>query len=132
MQSILWRNVENEIEGAAFRLNDIYWTEFVPAADRLQFLRFKERKFGRGCIDQWHKGQKSWLKQLEERLLPFEMMLTHLPFILDERPRFVDFDLFGMLENFLYSGHYHLPRRHKQIQQWHRRMQTARHTDFRA
>ena len=132
MQSILWRNVENEIEGAAFRLNDIYWTEFVPAADQLQFLRFKERKFGRGCIDQWRKGQKSWLKQLEERLLPFEMMLTHLPFILDERPRFVDFDLFGMLENFLYSGHYHLPRRHKQIQQWHRRMQTARHTDFRA
>ena len=132
MQSILWRNVENEIEGAAFRLNDIYWTEFVPAADRLQFLRFKERKFGRGCIDQWRKDRKSWLKQLEERLLPFEMMLTHLPFILDERPRFVDFDLFGMLENHLYSGHYHLPRRHKQIQQWHRRMQTAHHTDFRA
>jgi glutathione S-transferase len=132
MQSILWRNIENEIEGAAFRLNDIYWTEFVPAADQLQFLRFKERKFGRGCIDQWRKGQKSWLKQLEERLLPFEMMLTHLPFILDERPRFVDFDLFGMLENFLYSGHYHLPRRHKKIQQWHRRMQTAQHTDFRA
>jgi len=130
VQSILWRNIESEIEGAAFRLNDIYWTEFVPAKEQLQFLRFKERKFGRGCLDQWRKDQKSWLKQLEERLLPFEMMLTHLPFILDESPRFVDFDLFGMLENFLYSGHYQLPERHERIQQWHRRMKTARRADF--
>ena len=77
----------------------------------LQFLRFKERKFGRGCLDQWRKEQKLWLKQLEERLLPFEEMLTHQPFLLGDQPRFVDFDLFGMLENFLYSGHYELPAR---------------------
>jgi hypothetical protein len=34
----------------------------------------------------------------------------------------VDFDLFGMLENFLYSGHYQLPAAHSQIKNWHRRM----------
>src|SRR5208283_4299688 len=73
VQSILWRQIENEIEGAAFRLNDIYWKENVPAAEHLQFLRFKERKFGRGCLDQWRRDQKIWLQQLEERLLPFEM-----------------------------------------------------------
>ena len=56
---ILWRFIENEIEGATFRLNDIYWQENVPAAEQLQFLRFKERKFGRGCIDQWREEQKS-------------------------------------------------------------------------
>jgi glutathione S-transferase len=122
VQSVLWKFIENEIEGAAFRLNDIYWRENVPAADQLQFLRFKERKFGGGCIDQWRKDQKIWLKKLEERLIPFEIILTHQAFILDDQPRFVDFDLFGMLENFLYSGHYHLPARHKQIQQWHQRM----------
>ena len=130
VQSILWRCIENEIEGATFRLNDIYWKETVPASDQLQYLRFKERKFGRGCLDQWRLDQKGWLQQLEERLLPFEMMLTHLPFILEDRPRFVDFDLFGMLENFLYSGHYRLPERHKQIQSWHRRMKKVKHTDF--
>src|SRR5580658_7821025 len=95
---IVWRFIEDQIEGACFRLNDIYWKEFVPKADQLAFLRFKERKFGRGCLDQWRKDQKYWLKQLEEKLLPYEMMLTHLPFILEERPRFVDFDLFGMIE----------------------------------
>ena len=130
VQSILWRNVENEIEGATFRLNDIYWQENVPAREQLQFLRFKERKFGRGCIDQWRKDQKYWLKQLEEKLLPFEMMLSHRSFILDEYPRFVDFDLYGMLNNFLYSGHYQLPKRHKQIREWHQLMSQLKRSDL--
>ena len=122
VQSVLWKFIENEIEGATFRLNDIFWKENVPSAEQLQFLRFKERKFGRGCLEQWRKDQKLWLKKLEDHLIPFEIILSHQEFILDDQPRFVDFDLFGMLGNFLYSGHYHLPTRHKQIQQWHQRM----------
>ncbi len=122
VQSVLWKFIENEIEGAAFRLNDIFWRENVPAAEQLQFLRFKERKFGRGCIEQWCKDQKLWLKKLEERLIPFEIILTHQAFLLGDQPRFVDFDLFGMLENLLYSSRYHLPARHRQIQKWHARM----------
>ena len=126
VQTILWRYIENEIEGATFRLNDIYWKEFVPRAGQLPFLRHKERKFGRGCIDQWRAQQKNLLQQLEERLIPFEMMLADKPFLLDDRPRFVDFDLLGMLDNFLYSGHYKLPARHKRIQQWHRRLSSMK------
>ena len=122
VQCVLWKFIENEVEGATFRLNDIYWKENVPAAEQLQFLRFKERKFGRGCIDQWRKDQKIWLQKLEEYLIPFEIILTHQEFLLDTQPRFVDFNLFGMLGNFLYSGHYKLPARHKQIQQWHHHM----------
>lgn len=128
VQSILWRYIENEVEGAGFRLNDIYWEEFVPLADRLMFLRHKERRFGRGCIDQWRAQQKDLLKQMEYRLLPFEEMLMCQPFLLGDRPRFVDFDLYGMLGNFLYSGHFQLPVRHKQIQQWYRRMATLKIT----
>ncbi len=115
VQSILWRSIENEIEGAAFRLNDIFWKENVPAAEQLQFLRFKERKFGRGCLEQWRAEQNAWLAQLERLLLPFEEMLAHNSFLLGEAPRFVDFDLFGMLENFLYSGHYKLPAAHPHV-----------------
>jgi glutathione S-transferase len=122
VQSILWRFIENEVEGATFRLNDIYYRENAAAADHLQYLRFKERKFGRGCIEQWLNEQNLWLKRLEASLVPFEQMLLHQAFLLGKCPRFVDFDLFGMLENFLYSGHYQLPTRHKQIKLWHRRM----------
>jgi glutathione S-transferase len=130
IQSILWRCIEDDIEGASFRLNDIYWKEFVPQSDRLRFLRHKERKFGRGCIEAWRGQQRELLRQLEERLVPFEDMLASKPFLLDARPRFVDFDLFGMLENFLYSGHYKLPAAHPQIRRWHRRMAAVKHRDF--
>jgi glutathione S-transferase len=122
VQSILWRYIESDIEGPAFRLNDIYWREMVPANDRLRFLRHKERKFGRGCIDQWRAQKKEMLAQLEQRLLAFEEMLMYHPFLLGNRPRFVDFDLFGMLGNFLYSGHYRLPSAHTQLGKWHRVM----------
>ena len=126
VQSLLWRNIENEIEGATFRLNDIYYRENLPAADHLQYLRFKERKFGRGCIDQWRRDQQVWLKKLAIGLAPFEQMLAHSEFLLDSRPLFVDFDLFGMLENFLFSGHYVLPKSLPQLRAWHRRMKTLR------
>lgn len=122
VQEILWRYIENEVEGAGFRLNDIYWKEIVPASDRVRFLRHKERKFGRGCLNQWRAQQKEWLAQLSHRLAPFEEMLIHRSFLLDDRPRFVDFDLAGMLGNFLYNGHYRLPRAHPRIRQWYTRM----------
>jgi glutathione S-transferase len=126
VQSVLWKFIENEIEGVCFRLNDIYWRENVPTAEQLQFLRFKERKFGHGCLEQWRKDQKVWLKKLENLLIPFEIILSHQEFLLDDQPRFVDFNLLGMLDNFLYSGHYKLPARHKQIQKWHQRMPVSK------
>jgi glutathione S-transferase len=122
LQSILWRYIENEIEGVGFKLNDVYFKEFVVKADQVSFIRHKERKFGRGCLEQWRAQRKDLLKKLEANLVPFEQMLLHRPFLLGERPYFVDFDLFGMLENFLFTGRYKLPARHKQIQQWHRLM----------
>ena len=122
LQSLIWRHIENEIEGSCFRLNDIYWQEFVPKSDQLRFLRYKERKFGRYCIDQWRAQQKDLLKQLSEKLIPFEQMLLHKPFLLDAAPRFVDFDLFGMLSNFLFSGHYKLPKAHLCLNEWFGRM----------
>lgn len=122
VQSILWRYIEGEIESVGFKLNDIYWEEMVPGSDRMGFVRHKERKFGRGCLQQWREQQKSLLAQLEKRLVPFEEMLLRKPFLLDQRPHFVDFDLFGMLGNFLYSGHYRLPARHTRLKVWYRRM----------
>ena len=126
VQSLVWKTIENEIEGATFRLNDIYYKENVTAAHHLQYLRFKERKFGRGCIDQWRAQQKDWLKKLENGLVPFEQMLAHSTYLLAERPVFVDFDLYGMLENFLYSGHYQLPKAHRHLIGWHRRMKSVK------
>lgn len=129
-QSILWRYIENEIEALTFRLNDAHYREFVSKPDQLSYIRHKERKFGRGCLDQWQADRKKLQAQLTERLLPFEEMLAYRPFLLGVRPRFVDFDLLGMLDNFLYSGRYQLPARHPQIQKWYRRLASAKLYQF--
>jgi len=129
LQRILWRYIDNDVEGTTFRLNDAYYREFVPASEQLNYLRFKERKFGRGCIDQWRASQKSLQTQLATLLIPFEQMLGTRLFLLDQQPRFIDFNLHGMLGNFLYSGHYSLPAIHPKLKAWHRRMSQIKFAD---
>lgn len=130
LQTILWRHIEDEIEGTGFRLNDIYFRAVIPAKERLAFVRHKERRFGRGCLERWRDEQPALLKQLEERLVPYEQMLLTKPFLLGDRPRFVDFDLCGILGNFLASGKYELPAAHTQIRAWYARITKARAADF--
>jgi glutathione S-transferase len=126
VQSLIWRCIENELEDIGFRLNDIYWRENMPRTEHLMFLRHKERKFGRGCLDKWRQEKKALLAELTRRLLPFDEMLIGGPFLLGDRPRFVDFDLFGILGNFLYSGHYRLPAAHCRLSRWYGRMETIK------
>ena len=85
------------------------------------------RRVGRGCIDQWIAQQPEFLQQLEKALIPCEQMLNEKQFLLGNRPLFVDFDLYGMLGNFLYSGHYELPVAHTQLRDWHERMKAIKH-----
>lgn len=126
LQRILWRYIDNDVEAATFRLNDAHFKEFVPASEQLNYLRFKERKFGRGCIDQWRASSKQWQAQLATLLIPFEQMLGTRDFLLDQQPRFVDFDLWGILANFLYSKHYRLASNLPKLKVWYRRMSTIR------
>ena len=130
LQRLVWMYIEDAVEGAAFKLNDACYREFVPPAEQMQYLRWKERRFGRGCLDQWLADREALLGQLAQVLLPFEQMLGTRPFLLEGRPCFVDFDLWGMLANFLYSGHYRLPAAHVKVQQWYERMATASITQF--
>ncbi|MBK9138540.1 MAG: glutathione S-transferase [Verrucomicrobia bacterium] len=122
VQTILWRYFEHEVEAVAFKLNDIYWRENVPAVEQLGFLRHKERKFGAGCLDAWRQQQPRLLEELTALLVPCEQMLAARPFLLADRTLFVDFDLAGMLGTFLYSGHYELPACHSALRAWYARM----------
>lgn len=122
VQDLLWRYFENEVEGLTFRLNDAHWREFVPAAERCAYVRHKERRFGRGCLDDWLAKQGELRAQLEALLLPAEQMLGARAYLLADRPLFVDFCLYGMLANFLYSGHYELPASHGRLRDWYDRV----------
>lgn len=122
LQDVLWSHIENEVEGYTFKLNDVYAEEFVPKSDWVRFLRHKERKFGAGCLDAWRAGKKGLLEGLEQALTPYEAMLRTHEFLLADSPVFVDFDLYGMLGNFLYTGHHRLPKSCHAIADWYARM----------
>ncbi len=123
LQRIVWRYIENEVEGYVFKLNDIHWREHVPKAHAASFVRHKERKFGGGCLELWREQEVQLLDGLKSVLVPFEEMLLAHPFLVEDRPRFLDFDLYGMLENLLFSGHYELPTEHTRLRDWHGRME---------
>jgi glutathione S-transferase len=130
VQDLLWRYFENEVEGLGFKLNDVHYQEVVPAKDRLLFVRHKERKFGRGCLEKWREEQQWLLSEMQDRLVPCEKMLGTRDYLIDQRPRFVDFDLFGILGNFLYSGHYQLPAIHVSLGAWYQRMAKIKVSDL--
>ena len=126
IQDLIWENIENEIEGLTFKLNDARYKEFVPKGEQLNYLRYKERKFGKGCLRQWAEQQRALQRRLAEKLLPYEQMLGNRPYLLDRRPRFVDFDLWGMLANFLFSGAYKLPPSRPKLKAWYGQMSRVR------
>jgi glutathione S-transferase len=122
VQDILWHHIENDIEGLTFRLSDIYWEERIPKKEACAFVRHKERKFGRGCLEQWRANEKAMLAQLAAKLAEFEAMLLSRPFLLDNQPRFVDFDLYGILAELEVVGHHELPRSLRNLRSWYTRM----------
>jgi glutathione S-transferase len=122
LQEILWRYIESEVQSLTHKLNASYYRVFVPAAEQLNYVRFQEQKFGPGCLRCWAERRPQLLAELARRLMPFEQMLADRPYLLDGRPRFVDFDLWGMLASFLYSGRYRLPARHGRLRAWYKRM----------
>jgi len=126
VQDLLWRYIENDVEGLTFKLNDTYFTEFVKKAEQMNYRRHKERKFGRHCLELWREQEQSLRLQLQTLLVPFEQMLAHREFLLEAQPRFVDFDLWGMLANLKYSGHHELPAAHPRLRNWYARMSTIK------
>lgn len=126
VQELLWAYFEDDVEGVAFKLTDIHWREFVPTKDRCGFLRHKERRFGRGCLDQWREQEAELLTRLEHLLAPAEQMLRTRPFLLASRPVFADFCLYGVLANFMYTGKYQLPAAHPRLREWYLRMSKLR------
>lgn len=124
LRMILARYIESEVEAVSFKLNDIYYESWLPDLyDRTMFVRHKERKFGPGCLAQWRDQKERLQAQLEDLLFPLDQMLAQRPFLIDHRPRFVDFDLFGILGNYTFSGHNQIPPPFTHLHQWHQQMQ---------
>ncbi len=104
LQTILVPHLEGEIEGVTFKLADIH---YVPAltdlVERVMVIRHKERRFGRGCVDQWRANRETLYAQATALFQPFEQMASAQPFLLGPQPVYTDFALYGVLENLTFN-----------------------------
>ncbi len=118
IQLILAQYIENQLEDVGFRVNDSYVIPTLPLVERVMVVRYKERKFGKGCVEQWRRDRAKLCRRFGELLEPFDNLLASSAFLLADRPLFVDYDLYGVIENFLYSGKTRLPA-WKNLRRWH-------------
>jgi glutathione S-transferase len=121
LQLLLARYLENDLEAVGFKVNDSHVIPSLPLVDRVNAVRWKERKFGRGCVQQWTRDRAKLAAQMAELLRPLENLLASSPFLLGPKPLFADYDLYGVLGNYLYSGKTRLPPL-KHLRRWHAAM----------
>ena len=97
--------LENECEARGFKLADIH---YLPAIEdvgaRGMVVRHKERRFGRGCVEQWRTQAATIRAELDALLARFEDTLRLQPFLFGESPVYADFLLHGIIGNFTWSG----------------------------
>lgn len=121
IQSIVSRYIENDLEAVGFKVTDSYVIPSRPLIERVMLIRHKERKFGRDCLQEWASHRAYLSTRFAELLQPIDRMLAVSPFLLTDRPLFVDYNLYGVVENYLFSGKTKLPAL-KHLRRWHRMM----------
>ena len=121
LQLILSRYIENDLETVGFKVNDTYVIPSRPLIERIMLVRHKERKFGKGCLEEWTSHRRYFTTQFAVLLIPIDNMLASSPFLLSDRPLFVDYDLYGVIGNYLFNGKTKLPGL-KNLRRWHRMM----------
>jgi glutathione S-transferase len=119
LQPIIIEFLSDDVEFQTFRLLDPYTLDGItdPVARGL-FLRHKERKFGRGCVEQWRRDAAQIRAEADRLLARFETTLRHSPFLLGDAPVYSDFLLYGVLGNLTYGGHHRLNAGQSGLQKW--------------
>ncbi len=126
LQAILIPHIEGEVEGATFKLTDIhYLPTLTDLVDRVMTIRHKERRFGRGCVDQWRANHGALFATATELLRPFDTMVASQPFLLGPQPVYTDFALYGVLANLTYNDWNPFPPLPR-LAEWFGRMKTFR------
>jgi glutathione S-transferase len=127
LHELLVQYVEGQVEDVGFRLNDAYFLLGLPdVVERTMYVRHKERKFGRGCVEQWRDQAPALRERLREVLTPLNTMLGRAPYLLGQRPVFADYALHGVLGNYTFTGDNRLPDDLDHLRRWYDALPAAR------
>ena len=125
MQRIVIDFIENEVEGRTFKLVDPRYLDSIEdVASRGMVIRHKERKFGRGCVEEWRRTAPLIRAEADGLLARFEMTLRHSPFLFGAQPVYSDFLLFGILGNLTWRGYNALSSEQSALRRWVAELET--------
>ncbi|MDQ3622509.1 MAG: glutathione S-transferase [Verrucomicrobiota bacterium] len=123
LQRIVIDFLENDVEARTFKLVDIH---YIPAIEdvavRGMVVRHKERRFGRGCVDEWHRDSAEIRVEADALLERFEVTLRYSPFLFGEEPVYSDFALFGIAGNLTFKNWNRLHEQQTALREWSARM----------
>jgi glutathione S-transferase len=123
LQQILLRYIENDLESVTFRLADPFYLDTISdPIERGLILRHKERKFGRGCVEQWRSERAELLAEAANLLRPLDQMLAQAAFLTGDVPVYSDFALAGVIGNFTFQNWNPLPDGLPDLAGWHARL----------
>lgn len=119
LHDIVVRYLDDEVEGATFRACDAFYVDSVnDVVNRTMLLRHKERKFGRGCIEQWKSQIHELRAGAASHFARFDARLRHQPWLLGPQPVYADFLLYGILGNYTWNGWNELPAEMQALRTW--------------
>lgn len=123
LQDILVDYLDNEVEGATFRATDVFYVPSVTdLVARTMLIRHKERKFGKGCVDQWRQQIDQLRAGAATHFARFDAMVQEKPFLLGDQPVYADFLLYGIIGNYTWKGWNSLPTELTALGAWRARM----------
>lgn len=115
--------IEDRVEDLSFKLVDPPYLRDLPdPVARVMIVRHKERKFGRGCVDNWAGSAGNLRRELESLLGRFDSTLRHRPFLFGSHPVYADFALYGILGNYTFRNYNSLPEAQTALASWSDRM----------
>jgi glutathione S-transferase len=110
LHDVLVRYIEDECEDVAFRLDDAFLLPSIKdVGERTMVMRHKERKFGKGCVNQWRNQIPELMERMVDVLTPLDRRLARSPFLLGDSPAFADYALYGVLGCMTFTGDNHVP-----------------------
>jgi len=70
---------------------------FTDPWERALYVFVKERKFGRGCVDEWERGSGELVERARDLLAPSGRTLARQPFLFGAEPTLADAALYGQV-----------------------------------
>lgn len=126
LHRIFLHYIENECESWSFKVCDAYAEHWIKTdLERGLHRRYKERKFGAGCIEAWRRDVARLVEGFHKVIQPFEQILANRPFLTGDKPVYADYALCGVIGNFLFPGTVSLPENCLMLEAWYTKMRAG-------